>query len=116
MTDTMNDSQAAEALDDVADEAEATAVEQKRLGRSARAAASDVRGGARWSELAESGLPQRLLDGAMAGSVRLSRAASRLRMATVAGLLAEGLSTRQIGRYLRISHQRVSSLQPRRDI
>lgn len=113
MTDTIEQNAAA-VLDEVAVEADAAAAEQRRLGRSARAAAGALRRGTRWSDLADSGLVQSLLDALVAGSARLGRMARRLRVTTIAALLDEGLTTRQVGRYLGISHQRVSSLQPHR--
>lgn len=116
MSDTTERSNAAAALDEVAAEADAAAAEQNRLGRYARAAAGAVRGGTRWSDLADNRIPQRLLEGLMAASSRLGWVAGRLRMATVEALRAEGLTTRQVGHYLGISHQRVSSLQPRRKV
>jgi hypothetical protein len=57
-----------------------------------------------------SGMPQVLLQGLTASATRLARAANGLRLAAIAGLADEGLSHRQIGRYLAVSRQRVSSL------
>ena len=106
---------AAVALDHVADTAEAEAAEQRRLAGTARTAAKQARRFGRWSDLVAAGLPQVLLHGLTAGAARLARAATGLRLAVMSGLAKEGFSHGQIGRYLAVSRQRVSSLLARRN-
>ncbi len=106
--------ESATALEHVADAVDETAHQQKSLARLARRSAGLLRGGMSWADLAERGVPRKLLAGLLEGAGRLTATAGRLRIATIGALIREGLTTRQVGRHLGISHQRVSHLQSQR--
>jgi transcriptional regulator of aromatic amino acid metabolism len=99
-----------DALTEVAQVAEATAREQRAVAGAARRLAQASREGESWDQPARR---RRLTDlvGRLGFCGRgVTAAVSRLRRAWARTLAREGMSTRDIGERLGVSHQRVSAL------
>jgi hypothetical protein len=99
-----------DALDNLAETAERTSLEQRRLAESARAMSEERRRGSSWAVvLAGEGYPSALA--LLASSLhRLKETSSNFRTAVATALAREGLSTRQIATRLGVTHQRVSAM------
>jgi len=96
------------ALDNAAEAAEAGAQEQRQTARAARALAHRRNRGATATDLKAPLLA--FLAVFTTSAQRLAATAGAVRRAWVGTLLAEGLSTRQVGSFLGVSHQRISVL------
>lgn len=105
-----------EALQHVARAAEDAAEEQRDIARRARALSRARRRGATSVELVEAGAVSVIIAGIRANARRLSAAARHLQAAIVTALSRDGLTTREIGRLIGVSHQHVSALSSRRAI
>jgi beta-phosphoglucomutase-like phosphatase (HAD superfamily) len=97
-----------DALEEAADAAEATALEQRRAAALARRLAR--RGDANEPGTATAAQVTGLIALLDTGRARLASASGRLRRAWVRALANAGLSRRQIGAELGISHQRATAL------
>jgi predicted XRE-type DNA-binding protein len=97
-------------LVDVAERAESAADEQRQVARQARQAARQARRGATWSDLTDSGVLPSIWRSLSDAAGQLAQLTGALRSAVARALVAEGLTTRQIGQRFGVSHQRISAL------
>ncbi|MGI8808588.1 MAG: hypothetical protein ACR2KK_12225 [Acidimicrobiales bacterium] len=104
----------ATALLDLAEAAEETARDQQKVARRARALDRERGRGVSWAQLLERGSLSGLLDLLAASATRILDTTGNLRRVIVDSLGDEGLSTRQIARWMGVSHQRISALRNRR--
>lgn len=98
------------ALEELARAAEDTARDQQRLARRARDMVRQRGRGFAWSRLLESEKQPGTLELLGASTRRLASIGGRFRRALALALTAEGRSTRQIGKDLGVTHQRVSAM------
>lgn len=98
------------ALEEVAEVAEQTAQEQRRLARWARSLQRQRDRGGSWGSILEAERAAGIVQFLSHSAHRLVRATSRFREQLVAELVAEGWTRRQIGARLGVSHQRVSAM------
>src|SRR5437763_144723 len=96
------------ALDELGDTAEDMAREQRTLARHARSASRLRRRGLPWAEILERDHGRKVFDVLSRTTRRLTEVGARLRQAIARGLVKEGLTTREAGRLLGVTHQRVS--------
>lgn len=102
------------ALDEVAEAAEATALEQQRLARRARSMSRQRRLGRSWSEILRRQRQPGILALLTRSARRLQEVGGRFRYALGRALVDEGLSTRQVAKEFGVSHQRISAMLNRR--
>ena len=105
---------AAGALNEVAEAAETTAKEQEQVAANSRQLSRELEHGASWREISDDGKPQTILGLIGASAGRLAAVGSSFRRAVAVALAMEGLTLRQIGKQLGVSHQRISNLLQRR--
>jgi len=106
--------QAADAMEMVADAADAAADDERRVARQARAVGRLLAKGKSWVEVVDSGAVSRVLKLLRASINQLGAAARRLQVAVAGALVDEGMTTRQIGERFGVTHQRISALLSRR--
>jgi CRP-like cAMP-binding protein len=99
-----------EALDEVAETAEATAMDARRLQTAVRTSRRLRVQGRSWSEIITREDRPRLVERLSAVLARLSGTGSRLRRAQARALRAEGLTIDQIAELFGVTRQRVSAL------
>jgi hypothetical protein len=99
-----------EALDEVAETAEATAMDARRLQTAVRTSRRLRVQGRSWCEIITREDRPRLVERLSAVLARLSGTGSRLRRAQARALRAEGLTIDQIAELFGVTRQRVSAL------
>jgi hypothetical protein len=95
-------------LEEVADDLDQTAAENKTAARRLRRLGAQRRNGRPWREVLGGKATRDLLTLVTGLASRLSSATGRLRRGVAQALLSEGLRVRQIADLLGVSHQRVS--------
>ena len=105
-----NDQSMAGALDEVAEAADETALDQQRLARRARSMSRQRRLGWSWSQILQSERQPGLLVLMARSARRLHEVSGRFRPALGQALVDEGLSTRQIAKTFGVTHQRISAM------
>lgn len=108
-----SDQAMASALDEVAEVAEVTALEQQRLVRRARSMSRKYRLGRSWSQILQQERQPGLLDLLARSARRLVDLSGRFRQTLAQALVAEGLSTRQVAKTFGVTHQRISAMMNR---
>jgi len=98
------------ALDQIAEAADETALDQQRLARRARSMTRRRRLGWSWSQILERERQPGLLILLTRSARRLHEVNGRFRPAFAKALGDEGLSTRQIAKTLGVTHQRISAM------
>src|SRR5712692_109542 len=98
------------ALDEVADAADQTALDQQRLARRARSMSRQRRLGWSWSQILQRERQPGLLVLMARSARRLHAVSGRFRPALGRALVDEGLSTRQIAKTFGVTHQRISAM------
>ena len=98
------------ALDEVADAADETALDQQRLARRARSMSRQRRLGWSWEQILERERQPGLLVLLTRSARRLNEVSGQFRPALAKALDDEGLSTRQIAKRLGVTHQRISAM------
>jgi hypothetical protein len=109
-----NDQPMAGALDQIAEAADETALDQQRLARRARSMSRQRRLGWSWSQILQRERQPGLLILLTRSARRLHEVSGRFRPALAEALGDEGLSTRQIATMLGVTHQRISAMLNRR--
>ena len=107
---TPSDQAMARALDDVADAADVTALDQQRLARRARSMSRQRRFGSSWVQILERERQPGLIALMDRSARRLQEVSGRFRPVLGRALVAEGLSTRQIARMFGVTRQRISAM------
>ncbi len=107
---TANDRVMARALDDVAQAADETALDQQRLARRARSMSRQRRSGASWTQILARERQPGLLALMDRSARRLYEVSGRFRPVLGQALVAEGLSTRQVARIFGVTRQRISAM------
>ena len=105
-----NDQPMAGALDQIAEAADETALDQQRLARRARTMSRQRRLGWSWSQILERERQPGLLILLSRSARRLHEVSGRFRPTLAKALGDEGLSTRQIAKTLGVTHQRISAM------
>jgi hypothetical protein len=105
-----NDQAMARALDEVAEAAEETALDQQRLARRARSMSRQRRLGSSWLHILQRERPPGLLVLIARSARRLHEVSGRFRPALAQALVDDGLSTRQVARMFGVTHQRISAM------
>ena len=103
-----NDQPMVGALDQIAEAADETALDQQRLARRARSMSRQRRLGWSWSQILERERQPGLLVLMARSARRLHAVSGRFRPALGRALVEEGLSTRQIAKTFGVTHQRIS--------
>ncbi len=98
------------ALDQIAEAADETALDQQRLARRARSMSQQRRLGWSWSQILERERQPGLLILLTRSARRLHEVSGQFRPALAKALGDEGLSTRQIAKTLGVTHQRISAM------
>jgi hypothetical protein len=98
------------ALDEVAEAADETALDQQRLARRARSMSRQRRLGWSWSKILQRERQPGLLVLMARSARRLHEVGGRFRPALGQALVEEGLSTRQIAKTFGVTHQRISAM------
>ena len=98
------------ALDQLAEAADETALDQQRLARRARAMIRQRRLGWSWSQILEREHQPGLLMLLGRSARRLHEVSGQFRPALAKALGEEGLSTRQVATMLGVTHQRISAM------
>lgn len=98
------------ALDEVAEAADQTALDQQRLARRARSMSRQRRLGWSWSQILQRERQPGILVLMARSARRLHEVNGRFRPALVGALLNEGLSTRGIAKMFGVTHQRISAM------
>ena len=101
------------ALDQIAEAADETALDQQRLARRARTMSRQRRLGWSWSQILERERQPGVLVLLTRSARRLHEVSGRFRPALAKALGDEGLSTRQIAKMLGVTHQRISAMRNR---
>jgi len=99
-----------DALDEVAETAEATAIDARRLQTAVRTSRRLRVQGRSWREIITREDRPRLVERVSAVLARLSGTGSRLRRAQARALRAEGLTVDQIAELFGVTRQRISAL------
>src|SRR5687767_14456200 len=107
---TPNDLAMTRALDDVAEAADETALDQQRLARRARSMSRQRRFGSSWLQILERERQPGLIALMERSARRLQEVSGQFRPVLGRALVAEGLSTRQIARMFGVTRQRVSAM------
>ncbi len=97
-------------LDDVAEHAEAAAVDQRQVARRVRVMKRRRAAGWSWAKILEREPVPSVFELGRRSVKRAADALRTLAKVVAGGLAAEGQSRRQIGRWLGVTHQRVSAL------
>ena len=97
-------------LEEVAAAADEVADDQRRVARRARAMQRQRDRGVSWRTILDREAVPGLLELLRRSGRRLTEATGRFGHALACGLSAEGESTRQVGRRLSVTHQRVSAM------
>jgi hypothetical protein len=105
-----NDKPMAGALDQIAEAADETALDQQRLARRARSMSRQRRLGWSWEQILQRERQPGLLILLTRSARRLHEVSGRFRPALAKALGDEGLSTRQIAKMLGVTHQRISAM------
>jgi transcriptional regulator of aromatic amino acid metabolism len=98
------------ALDQIAEAADETALDQQRLARRARSMSRQRRLGWSWEQILQRERQPGLLSLLTRSVRRLHEVSGRFRPALAKALGDEGLSTRQIAKMLGVTHQRISAM------
>lgn len=104
----------ANALDEVAEAAEETALDQQRLARRARSMSRHRRLGWSWSLILQRERQPGLVVLLTRSARRLHDVGGRFRRALGQALVHEGLSIRQVAKMFGVTHQRISAMLNRR--
>ncbi|MGH9024175.1 MAG: hypothetical protein ACRDV9_13925 [Acidimicrobiia bacterium] len=112
---TTDDEPLTRSLDEVAEAAEETALEQTRLARRARSMSRQRRLGRSWAEILQRERQPGILALLARGARRLQDVSGRFRYALGKALIEEGLSTRQVAKEFGVTHQRISAMLNRRN-
>jgi hypothetical protein len=107
---TPNDQAMARVLDDVAEAADETALDQQRLARRARSMSRQRQFGSSWLQILERERQPGLIVLMERSVRRLHEVSGRFRPVLGRALIAEGLSTRQIARMFGVTRQRISAM------
>jgi hypothetical protein len=105
-----NDQAMARALDEVAEAADETALDQQRLARRARSMNRQRRVGSSWLQILQRERQPGLLVLMTRSARRLHAVGGRFRPVLAKALVAEGLSTRQVARMFGVTRQRISAM------
>lgn len=105
-----NDQAMARALDEVAEAADETALDQQRLARRARNMSRLRRSGSPWLEILQRERQPGLLALMASSARRLHEMSGRFRPVLGQALANEGLSTRQIAKIFGVTRQRISAM------
>jgi hypothetical protein len=105
-----NDQAMARALDDVAEAADETALDQQRLARRARSMSRQRRSGSSWIQILHRERQPGLLVLMTRSARRLHEVSGRFRPVLGQALVDEGLSTRQVARMFGVTRQRISAM------
>lgn len=105
-----NDQAMALALDEVAEAADETALDQQRLARRARNMSRQRRSGSPWLEILQRERQPGLLALMARSARRLHEMSGRFRPVLGKALADEGLSTRQIAKMFGVTRQRISAM------
>lgn len=105
-----NDQAMARALDEVAESADETALDQQRLARRARSMNRQRGSGSSWVQILERERQPGLIALMERSARRLQEVSGRFRPVLGRALVAEGLSTRQIARLFGVTRQRISAM------
>ena len=105
-----NDQAMARALDEVAEAADETALDQQRLARRARSMSRQRRLGSSWPQILQRERQPGLLALMTRSAQRLHAVGGRFRPVLARALVDEGLSTRQVARMFGVTRQRISAM------
>lgn len=105
-----NDQAMVRALDDVAEAADETALDQQRLARRARSMTRQSRSGSSWLEILQRERQPGLLVLMTRSARRLHEVSARFRPVFGKALVDEGVSTRQVARMFGVTRQRISAM------
>ena len=97
-------------LDEVAEAAEETALDQQRVARRARSMSRQCRLGWSWSQILQRERQPGILVLMARSARRLHEVNGRFRPALVGALVDEGLSIRRIAKMFGVTHQRISAM------
>ena len=103
------------ALDEVAEAADETALDQQRLARRARSMSRQRRFGSPWLEILQRERQPGLLLLMTSSARRLHEVSGRFRPVLGKALVDEGLSTRQVAKLFGVTRQRISAMLSRAD-
>jgi len=98
------------ALENVAAAADEVADDQRRIARRARAMQRQRDGGWSWGKILDREAAPTLLELLRHSGRRLTVVTGRIARTLASGLMAEGESSRQVGRRLGVTHQRVLAM------
>lgn len=105
-----NDQAMARALDEVAEAADETALDQQRVARRARSMSRQRRSGSPWLEILQRERQPGLLVLMASSARRLHEVSGRFRPVLGQALVDEGLSTRQVAKMFGVTRQRISAM------
>jgi hypothetical protein len=105
-----NDQAMTRALDEVAEAADETALDQQRLARRARSMGRQRRSGSPWLKILQRERQPGLLALMASSARRLHEVSGRFRPVLGQALVDEGLSTRQVAKLFGVTRQRISAM------